>query len=398
MQPNLQPLIFVVDDDIFYLKLIEQNLKSAGYTRLLCFTTGEECLGNLHLMPDIILLDYNLHETNGIELLKKIKLQHQNAYIFFLSAQEEIDIAVNSIKHGAFGYIAKDESAFSNILRELKGIVAYQAVAESKNKRYSNAHFVGLGSYIAEREHEQQILIHKNEQLAKLNSELDNFVYSTSHSLRGPLSSILGMIKLAQMEQEVFDKSTFLFMMEKIASRLDYTVKDIVDYSVNNRTEIIREEINISELLEGVFENLSYLNGSARIEKQVSIEQSAPCFSDAGRLKIIFTNLLCNAIQYQDSAKANPFIRIHAEVSASKITIHLLDNGIGISPAYLGKAFNMFSRGTTKSNGAGLGLYITKEVVNKLQGAIELSSQPNEGTRFIISLPNRTCPFSSSIG
>jgi DNA-binding NarL/FixJ family response regulator len=100
--------------------MIEQQLKSVGYSRLLTFTTGNGCTNNLHLMPDIILLDYNLRETTGIEVLKQIKLHNQNAYVFFLSAQEEIDIAINSIKHGAFGYVVKTNMLLEIYLKKSK--------------------------------------------------------------------------------------------------------------------------------------------------------------------------------------------------------------------------------------------------------------------------------------
>lgn len=387
MQPNLQPLIFVVDDDFFYQKLIEQNLKSDGYTRLLCFTSGEECLNNLHLIPDIILLDYNLQDTNGIDVLKKIKVLNQQVYVFFLSAQEEIDIAVNSIKHGAFGYVVKDEWAFTNILEEIKGIVSYQAVAESKNRKYTNSPFVGLSSYITEREQKEQILIDKNKQLTKLNNELDNFVYSASHNLRGPLTSILGLIKIAQAESENFDKVVFLNRIENMATRLDDTVKDIVDYSINNRVEITCEKINFKEIIETTFEHLSYLDGASHIKKQVIIEQQQVCFSDTTRLRILLNNLICNAIQYQDFTKQDSFIHITVQIQQNKVILDITDNGIGIDKAYVGKVFDMFFRGTTISKGSGLGLYIVKEIINKLKGTLELTSKVNEGTHFCISLP-----------
>jgi signal transduction histidine kinase len=388
MTPNLQPLIFTVDDDKFYLKLIEQQLKHAGYTRLYTFTTGEECVDNLHLMPDIILLDYNLRNTNGIEVLKKIKIYHQDAYIFFLSAQEEIDIAINSIKHGAFGYVVKDELALSNILEEIKGIVSYQAVVEAEERKSANFHPVGLTSYKAELEQREKILMNKNEQLTKLNGELDKFVYSTSHNLRGPLTSMMGLIKLAQIEEESFHKDTFLQLMEKMVNKLDFTLKDIIDHSANTRTAITVEEVNVQEIIDNIYESLTYLEGASYISKQLSIDQEALLFSDVHRLKIIFYNLLSNAIQYHDFSKSLPFIAIRILVKKDLVRINVIDNGSGVNEAYIEKMFDMFSRGTSKSNGSGLGLYIVKETINKLKGTIEVTSKPGEGTAFYIDLPN----------
>jgi signal transduction histidine kinase len=385
MAPNLQPLIFVVDDDRFYLKMIEQQFKSASYTRLHTFTTGDSCINNLHLMPDIILLDYNLRETTGIEVLKKIKLYNQDAFVFFLSAQEEIEVAINSLKHGAFGYVVKDEFAFRNILEEIKGIISYQAIAQEG--KYVSSRFIGLSDYVAEREQKEQIVTTKNGQLTKLNSELDQFVYSTSHNLRGPLTSMMGLIKLARIEEE-FHKETFLTMMESMVHKLDHTLKDIIDHSANARTEIKSEPVDLKEMINLTFKNLAYLEGAAYISTQITIEQECSFFSDINRLKIIFHNLASNAIQYHDLSKPLPLISVNVSVKKDRALITFTDNGSGIPEVYTEKIFDMFTRGTTKSSGSGLGLYIVKETINMLKGHITVSTKPAQGTTFHIELPN----------
>lgn len=387
MNANIQPQIFIVDDDIFYLKLIEQHLTSAGYTQLFAYTSGAECLNNLHLRPNIILLDYHLEETNGIEILKHIKLQNPDAYVFFLSAQEEIGIAIDSIKHGAFGYVVKNQHAFTNILEEIKAILNYQSLSHQEDKKLTHSRFVGLRDYIAEREQNELMLIDKNNQLTKLNAEIDKFVYSASHDLRGPLTSLMGLIKVAQMEDN-FDKSKLLQAMEKTVNKMDSTVKDIINYSANNRAEIKKEKVDFEKLINETFEHLKYLEGASDIEKKVFISQQASFLSDISRLRIVFTNLISNAIKYHDFSKTHAFIHIHIEAKADKVSINISDNGSGINEAYMPKLFVMFSRGTAKSNSSGLGLFIVKEVINKLNGTIELTTKVGEGTNFQIELPN----------
>lgn len=366
--------------------MIEQQLKSANYTRLRTFTSGDDCINNLHLMPDVILLDYNLRETTGIQVLKKIRVSNQDAFVFFLSGQEEIDIAIDSIKHGAFGYVVKDEWGLSNILEEIKGIISYQAMAGGG--KYTTSHLIGLTDYIAERVQKEQIVASKNGQLTKLNSELDKFVYHTSHNLRGPLTSMMGLINLAKIEEEAFHKETFLSMMEKMVHKLDYTLKDIIDHSVNSRTEIKREEVNLQEMIDHTFQDLYYLEGTSYISKQVRIEQDSIWLSDINRLKIIFHNLASNAIQYHDLSKPSPFISVKVSVEKDLVLINFTDNGSGIPEWYVEKMFDMFTRGTTRSSGAGLGLYIVKETINMLKGNIEVVTKINQGTEFNITLPN----------
>jgi signal transduction histidine kinase len=252
----------------------------------------------------------------------------------------------------------------------------------------ANSYLIGLTNYKAEVEKREQILTHKNDQLTKLNSEIDNFVYSTSHNLRGPLTSMMGLIQLARLDEEAFHKDTFLTMMDKMVSKLDLTLKNIIDHSANTRTAIKSELIQVEEMIENTYANLSYLEGGSYISKQVSIEQEEAFYSDANRLKIIFHNLLSNAIQYHDFSKATPYIAIKILINKGLVRINIADNGIGINEEYIPKMFDMFSRGNNKSSGSGLGLYIVSETINLLKGTIEASSKVGEGTCLCIELPN----------
>ena len=112
--------MFLVDDDPMYLKTLENSfLKESGHynAKVQTFLTGDECLKNLHLKPDVIVLDYYLNgfspkAVNGLEILKKVKKMNAKIQVVMLSGQDKIDIAVNSMKYGAFDYIVKNESAF----------------------------------------------------------------------------------------------------------------------------------------------------------------------------------------------------------------------------------------------------------------------------------------------
>jgi two-component system, OmpR family, response regulator len=122
--------IFFVDDDPIYLKMLENNLKqSKQYNgRIYTFTTGEDCLNFLHLNPDVIVLDYYLNGTetktwDGLLTLEKIKEKSPKTQVIMLSGQDKIDIAVNSIKKGAFDYVPKSESAFVRTQNAINNII-----------------------------------------------------------------------------------------------------------------------------------------------------------------------------------------------------------------------------------------------------------------------------------
>jgi len=100
--------ILLVDDDVMCLNLYSQFLKQLGYTNVHLFDNGNDCLTSLdELNPSIIFLDYNMDELNGIDVLKQIKKFNPSIIVLFISGQEDIEVAVNTIQHGALDYIVK---------------------------------------------------------------------------------------------------------------------------------------------------------------------------------------------------------------------------------------------------------------------------------------------------
>jgi signal transduction histidine kinase len=131
-----------------------------------------------------------------------------------------------------------------------------------------------------------------------------------------------------------------------------------------------------------------YLPGSQIIEKNVKIEATAELFLDQSRLAVILNNLTSNAIKYRDDKKDQCSIEVQCHVTDKLLTIVFRDNGIGIAPELLNKVFDMFYRATERSEGAGLGLYIVKETVEKLGGSISVDSRVGVSTVFKLILPN----------
>src|SRR5450432_1172294 len=108
MPTNFNANIFLVDDDAMCLNLYQQFLKQLGYTNVRLFDNGNDCLESLDTVnPDIIFLDYNMDELNGIDVLKQIKKFNPAITVLFISGQEDIEVAVNAMKHGALDYIVK---------------------------------------------------------------------------------------------------------------------------------------------------------------------------------------------------------------------------------------------------------------------------------------------------
>lgn len=228
----------------------------------------------------------------------------------------------------------------------------------------------------------------KNEELTKTNAELDRFVYSTSHDLRAPLMNVLGLIDITEMSITDEKPKSYLGMMKSSVQNLDDTIKEILEYSKNARTEIEVEQIDLHALTEQVLAGLQFMEGTDKMEKRLHFDMQIPFYSDNARLTIILNNLISNAVKYRNKNEPHQFVAVDATVTTDKAVITISDNGIGIKPEYQEKIFDMFFRATTQGSGSGLGLYILKETLCKLNGKITVSSTLNQGTTLIVEIPN----------
>ncbi|GAB4312652.1 MAG: hypothetical protein Kow00127_03310 [Bacteroidales bacterium] len=115
--------IFVVEDDILYLNLIRKELEKMGYSKVKSFSTGKEAMHNLNEKPDIALLDYYLEKDfTGMDVLKKIKKRFPDTQVIFLTASDDVNIAVDTMRNGAYDYIVKGDTAFIRIRHLLNKI------------------------------------------------------------------------------------------------------------------------------------------------------------------------------------------------------------------------------------------------------------------------------------
>jgi signal transduction histidine kinase len=229
----------------------------------------------------------------------------------------------------------------------------------------------------------------KNAELKKINHELDSFVHRTSHDLRAPLSSVTGITHLMESENDISAIHGYAALQKKTLLRMDDLIKDIIDFSKNKRLKLILEEINFTDIINNSLEDHSHLKNAAEVCIEVEIHQHEKFISDARRIRTIVNNLLSNAIKYADLSKLKPCISITITVAANTANIEVLDNGIGIEEKKLNKIFTMFYRATSSSTGSGLGLYLVKETVEKLDGHISINSKKDEGTSIKLVIPNK---------
>lgn len=228
-------------------------------------------------------------------------------------------------------------------------------------------------------------ILQKNMELTKVNQELDRFVYSASHDLRAPLSSMAGLIHLAQRDPQ--DAQTYLSLMDKRVKVMDHYIKDIVEYSRNSRVEVSITRVHLKSVVEEVVNTLKYSIDPNKIVIEIAIDETLKIKTDELRLRVILNNLISNAFKYMAMFKAQPRLTIRAFMQNDRCLIVIEDNGIGIRTEHQVKIFDMFYRANDSVPGSGLGLYIAKETADKLNGKISCESTFGEGATFTVSLP-----------
>ena len=255
-------------------------------------------------------------------------------------------------------------------------------------KEGEQPYIIIYGQEITELKKSEEQLKTQNIELEKVNHELDQFVYSASHNLRAPLLSMKGLLGLIEDEEmEAPARQRFIDEIYKSIQRLDATIKDIIDYSKNARLELLPTPIDLEQLVRNTHEDLKFYEGTT-VSLEFSILQSSAFFTDERRLKSIVHNIMSNSVKYSDPNKENCTLQVKVNVTPETCTLIFTDNGKGISEDNQRRVFDMFYRGTTERSGSGLGLYIVKEMTERIGGSIQLQSELGKGTTLKIMLPN----------
>ena len=243
-----------------------------------------------------------------------------------------------------------------------------------------------LNEEINIRKETEEKIARTNRELSKRNAELDNFVYSVSHDLRAPIASVLGLINLAKKDKDISMKHMYLEMINKSALQQDDFIKEILDQSRNSRLEVKREEIMFEPLIDETFSQLKFATSAGQsVERVVTVDQKQPFYSDRWRLKVILNNIISNAIRYRNGK--DPVIKVDVLINDNLASVAIQDNGKGIESEHLPNVYKMFYRATDDGAGSGLGLYIVKEAIDKLNGQIDIQSELGKGTIVRLAIP-----------
>lgn len=238
---------------------------------------------------------------------------------------------------------------------------------------------IGIHADINDRKVAEQNLIASN-------SELEIFVYKASHDLRGPLASIIGLVNVSNYEIKDETAKEYMNMIGVSTRKLDHTLKELVKTMKIKDTSRFDDLIDFNKLIQTKLEDFKYFKGYDNLEITVNVSIDKDFYSNNFLLETIFQNLIENAIKYQNDTQSQSFLKIDVVSVNNKIQIVFEDNGIGIKSSVQGLIFDMYYKAVESSKGSGLGLYLVKKCVEKLEGKVELRSFAGKGSTFTITL------------
>ena len=353
---------------ILYVDDEENNLISfrASFRNLYHISTAVSVANAEELLKNetfhVILADQRMPLITGVQFFEQIRDKYPDPLRILITGYTDINAAIDAInKGGVFRFLYKpwDPELVESVISQAYDI--YRTRVELRER---------------------------NLELEKAYEELDKFVYSASHDLRAPLMSVLGITNLALMEPDVESQNEYLELIRQSVKKLDIFIINIIDYYKNARGEAQMTKIDFQELINEIRASIQFFPEYGNIKIECKVNQEIAYMSDLVKLRIIFNNMITNAVKFQDRSKEISFLKISVDVTSKMLKLVFEDNGVGIREDDLERIFKMFYRADVANSGSGIGLYIVNEAVKKLEGEIKVSSQFGKGSIFEVTIPS----------
>jgi two-component system, sensor histidine kinase and response regulator len=362
------PLILIVDDIPKNLQILGNILKNEGYDTAVA-TTGKQALATIHqAKPHLILLDIMMPEMDGYEVCKAIKSnpEYSDISIIFLTGKSDSDEIVKGFNLGASDYITKpfQKSELLARVRTQLEIKAYRDTIEQQN-----------------------------EKLNRLNANKDRLFSIISHDLRSPFQGLLGLTHMLHDEFDTLEReelSEYIGMIHQSAGKFFNLLENLLQWTIVERGQIEYnpQPVRVQDIVNENVELYDVACRNKEIRFDVKTGGDLHLYTDVNALHTILRNLISNAIKFSNPGGT---ITITAEANSHFIELAVSDQGIGMEPdraANLFEVTHVSSRpGTMNEKGTGLGLLITKSLVERGGGSMRVESKPGNGTTFFFTQP-----------
>lgn len=350
--------VLYIDDEANNLEAFRASFRRQ-YEIYTALSAAEGLLILQNIDIHIVIADQKMPNTTGVEFFKSISESHPDPVRILLTGYTDIEALADAINHGdIYRYISKpwNDLELHNSIKN--AFDAYKSKIDLRNKV---------------------------KELEKTNDELNRFIYSISHELRAPLVSVIGIVNLVKMEGLFESSGEYWSLIETCSNKLDYYIQKTLQYYKNTKDIADHTVIDFSILINELIELHAYADRDTNFN--LSINQNCEFVGDSFRIEVILSNLISNAVKYQKSEEKHKTVNIEVDVNEYHAHISVNDNGHGILLEHLEKIFTQFFK-SKMYHGSGLGLFIVKEALNKINGTINVSSNIENGTTFKITIPN----------
>lgn len=387
----MPPHILIVDDEPDLELLIRQKFRHQirdGKYRFSFAGNGVEALEMLKQENDydMILTDLNMPEMDGLTLLSNIKFLDGQYKAVVVSAYGDLDNIRNAMNLGAFDFITKPIN-FSDLEKTIeKTLVEVEVIRKGMQAR----------EQLQKAIHDKEIAEIERQKAEEAKKHERQFLANMSHEIRTPMNAIIGMTKLLMNISTEYRQLKYIKGIKDSAENLLAIINDILDLSKIESGKIKIEHIpfSINDTLELVITTLKHKADEKGLTLSSKIDPSVPSGikGDPVRLYQVLMNLVGNAIKFTERGHVNINV-ITAGHSDGQIPIRfdVSDTGIGISEENLSKIFEKFTQAssdtTRKFGGTGLGLTISKQLIEIQKGLITVWSRPGEGSVFSFTIP-----------
>ncbi len=378
------PKVLLVDDEPDAEDLFRQRFRRKirqGEVEFFYAPNGIAALELLHANQDIdvVITDINMPEMDGLTLLRKVKEKNLPARIIVMSAYGDMDNIRAAMNSGAFDFITKPVD-FHDL--ELTLAKTLEEVGLIKDGMNAKTQLVG-----AEEARERA------EQSRKFKEQ---FLANMSHEIRTPMNAVVGMTNLLLKTDTTNVQLKYLKAIKQSADNLIVIINDILDLSKieAGRLDFEAVDFSLANAIEGVVNTILFKTDEKGLYLNTNIEESLPpiLVGDPVRLNQILLNLASNAVKFTETGGITMNVTKEGTADGKiNIKFSVVDTGIGIPEDRLDAIFESFSQAdsttTRKFGGTGLGLTISKQLVELQGGHIGVTSTVGQGTTFYFQLP-----------
>ncbi len=374
--------VLLVDDDEEEYLLVRRYLGSdrTGTVRLTWAPTFEVALTEVESAThDICLLDHQLGEKTGIELLREIRNRGYDLPVILMTGHGSLELDLAAMELGAFDYLEKNELTPALLERSIRYTIADHRTRAAL--RHAN-------------EELERRVQERTAELNRSNRELEQFARMIASDLQEPLVGLTRQVERLKVDAvqswSGTDRRSVQAAFDSIlhtARNMELLVESVLEYAQAGRQVRPLDAVDLAEAAQNACALLH--DAIAEAEADVAVEGLPTIRGDRRLIEGVFRNLLDNAIQFR--ADDPPRVRVWSERKGNMWMIGVRDNGIGMDPEEAGEAFLLFHRGTDRAGrpgtGLGLGLALCRKIVQYHGGRIWVDSERGRGCSFYFTFP-----------